>query len=139
MVGFGLGMGMQQSSMATQRCLGKDDVPVGASLMFFCQSLGGAIFLSAAQNVFWTHLVSNLDSFPNIDPNTIIETGATALRTVFSEADLPDVLITYNEAIIQTFYIALGASCVFIFAGLAMEWKSVKGMKHGKVFNPEDE
>ncbi|KAL8921413.1 MAG: hypothetical protein Q9208_005739 [Pyrenodesmia sp. 3 TL-2023] len=138
LVGLGIGLGMQHSNIAAQRCLGKDDVPTGASLMFFNQTLGGAIFLSAAQNVFSNHLISNLTSFPNIDSTTILETGVTALRSVFSEADLPDVLVTFNGAIIQTYYIALGVSCTTIFASLAMEWKSVKGMKHGKVFNPED-
>ncbi|KAL8661130.1 MAG: hypothetical protein Q9202_005892 [Teloschistes flavicans] len=138
-VGFGIGLGMQQSGMAAQRVLDKDDVPTGVSLMFFAQSLGGAIFLSAAQNVLSSHLISNLKSFPNINPQKIIDTGATALRTAFDDADLPNVLVAYNKAIIQTYYIALGASCVSVFAGLVMEWKSVKGMKHGKVFKPEEE
>lgn len=133
-LGFGIGLGMQQSSVAAQRCLGKDDVPTGVSLMFFCQNLGGAVFLSAAQNVLSSHLIANLSSFPDVDASTIIETGATALRSVFSTADLPDVLVAYNKAIVRTYYIALGASCASIVAGLAMEWKSVKGMKHGKVF-----
>ncbi|KAL8719645.1 MAG: hypothetical protein Q9225_003367 [Loekoesia sp. 1 TL-2023] len=138
-VGFGIGLGMQQSGMAAQRVLDKDDVPTGVSLMFFAQSLGGAIFLSAAQNVLSSHLISNISSFPNIDPRQIIDTGATALRTVFSPSDLPSVSVAYNKAIIQTYYIALGASCVSILAGLVMEWKSVKGMKHGKVYKPEGE
>lgn len=138
-VGFGIGLGMQQSGMAAQRVLDKDDVPIGVSLMFFAQSLGGAIFLSAAQNVFSSHLISYLRHFPIIDPRTIIDVGATALRKVFLPDDLPEVLIAYNKAIIQTYYIALGASCVSVFAGLFMEWRSVKGMKHGKVYKPEGE
>ncbi|KAL9613423.1 MAG: hypothetical protein Q9167_002021 [Letrouitia subvulpina] len=138
-VGFGIGLGMQQSGMAAQRVLDKDDVPIGVSLMFFAQSLGGAIFLSAAQNVFSSHLISNLRQFPIIDPRTIIDVGATALRKVFLPDDLPEVLIAYNKAIIQTYYIALGASCSSILGGLFMEWRSVKGMKHGKVYKPEGE
>ncbi|KAL8649119.1 MAG: hypothetical protein Q9210_004591 [Variospora velana] len=138
-IGLGIGIGMQQSSMAAQRVLHRDDVAIGVSLMFFQQSLGGAIFLSAAQNVFSSHLISTLSFSPDIDPYKILETGATALKSVFPEADLPTVLVAYNEAIVQTYYIALGASCVSIFGGLAMEWKSVKGMKHGKVFKAETE
>lgn len=100
--------------------------------MFFGQSLGGVISLSAAQNVLSNNLIANLRSFPNIDPHTIIETGATALRSIFSPSDLPEVLVAYNKAIIKTYYIALGISCASIIAGLSMEWKSVKGMKRGK-------
>ncbi|KAL8754376.1 MAG: hypothetical protein Q9199_004396 [Rusavskia elegans] len=131
-VGWGIGCGMQQSSTAAQRVLDKHDAPIGVSLMFFGQSLGGVISLSAAQNVLSNNLISNLRSFPNIDPRTIIETGATALRSIFSPSDLPEVLIAYNKAIIQTYYIALGISCASIIAGLSMEWRSVKGMKRGK-------
>lgn len=34
------------------------DVPIGASLIFFSQWLGGAIFVSVGQNVLSTKLVS---------------------------------------------------------------------------------
>ncbi|CAO1600478.1 hypothetical protein XANCAGTX0491_004167 [Xanthoria calcicola] len=132
LVGWGIGCGMQQSSTAAQRVLEKHDAPIGVSLMFFGQSLGGVISLSAAQNVLTNSLISNLDSFPDVDPRTIIETGATALRSIFSPGDLPEVLIAYNKAIIQTYYIALGISCASVIAGLSMEWRSVKGMKRGK-------
>ncbi|CAL8581606.1 hypothetical protein XPA_007295 [Xanthoria parietina] len=132
LVGWGIGCGMQQSSTAAQRVLDKHDAPIGVSLMFFGQSLGGVISLSAAQNVLSNNLISNLDSFPDVDPRTIIETGATALRSIFSPSDLPEVLIAYNKAIRQTYYIALGISCASIIAGLSMEWRSVKGMKRGK-------
>ena len=127
-VGFGIGLGMQQSSMAAQRVLDTDDVPIGVSFVFFAQTLGGAIFLSVAQNSLSRHLVSNLGSFPNIDPRQILEMGATAIRAVFSPSDLPNVLIAYNKAITQTFYIALGTSCASTLGGLFLEWKSVKGI-----------
>ncbi|KAL8652541.1 MAG: hypothetical protein Q9226_004224 [Calogaya cf. arnoldii] len=133
-VGWGIGCGMQQSSTAAQRVLDKHDAPMGVSLMFFGQSLGGVISLSAAQNVLSNNLISNLGTFPNIDPRTVIETGATALRTMFSPKDLPEVLVAYNRAILQTYYIALGISCASIIAGLSMEWRSVKGTKRGKTF-----
>lgn len=44
--GFGMGLGMQMSGLAAQVVLKAEDVPVGASLMFFAQSLGGAVFVS---------------------------------------------------------------------------------------------
>ncbi|KAL8951374.1 MAG: hypothetical protein Q9222_002651 [Ikaeria aurantiellina] len=129
-VGLGLGVGTQQGSVAAQRVLNKADVPTGVSLMFYAQNLGGTVFVSAAQNVLSTNLMSNLVSFPRIDPHTVIHTGATDLRTIFSSNELPQVLMAYNEALIQTYYIALGASCVSILAGLSMEWKSIKEVKH---------
>ena len=49
--GLGLGLGMQMPSMAAQTVLNRHDVPIGASLMFFAQWLGGAVFVSVGQNV----------------------------------------------------------------------------------------
>lgn len=52
--GLGLGMGMQQASMAAQTCLDKKDVTTGVSIMFFFQNLGGAIWLSVGEVIFST-------------------------------------------------------------------------------------
>ncbi|KAL8668833.1 MAG: hypothetical protein Q9224_007773, partial [Gallowayella concinna] len=106
-VGFGIGLGMQQSSMAAQRVLDKEDVATGVSLMFFAQGLGGAVSLSIAQNVLSRQLITNLSGFPDFDPRMIIDIGATALRSEFSPENLPRLLVVYSEAIIRGFYIAL--------------------------------
>ncbi|KAL8801085.1 MAG: hypothetical protein Q9182_004724 [Xanthomendoza sp. 2 TL-2023] len=131
-VGLGIGLGMQQSSMAAQRVLDKGDVATGVSLMFFAQGLGGAVSLAIAQNVLSRQLMANLSGFSDIDSRMIVDIGATALRSVFPPEDLPRVLVVYSRAIIQVFYIALGLSCASMFGGLGMEWKSVKGMKKGE-------
>lgn len=44
--GLGVGLGMQQAGMAAQTVLSKQDIPTGTALMFFAQSLGGALFIS---------------------------------------------------------------------------------------------
>jgi MFS family permease len=83
--GFGIGIGMQQPSIAAQTVLDKKDVPTGVSLMFFTQMLAGAIFVSVGQNVFNSALVQNLQqAFPGLSPQTIVNTGATDLRDAVS-------------------------------------------------------
>lgn len=52
LAGLGMGLGMQQSGLAAQVVLRAEDVPIGASLMFFGQQLGGSIFVCVAQTVF---------------------------------------------------------------------------------------
>ena len=51
---------MQQSGIAAQTVLSKQDISIGASPMFFAQSLGGAVFVSVSQNIFENRLVSGL-------------------------------------------------------------------------------
>jgi MFS family permease len=127
--GFGLGLALQMPSMAAQTVLKNADVPIGASLMFFAQWLGGAIFVSVGQNVLTTKLVSGLVSIPGFNPKYVTTTGATELRKFVPEQFLGEVLGVYNGALVKVFEIALILSCFSIIGALAMEFKSVKERK----------
>lgn len=128
--GFGVGFGMQQAIIAAQTVLKLDDVPVGTSLIIFMQTLGGALFISVAQNIFTNRLVSNLlEKVPTLDSSIVLKTGATSLKGAVNAALLPDVLLAYNDALTQTFYVSLAVAALSIFGSAGIEWKSVKGKK----------
>ncbi len=127
--GLGLGLGMQQPAIATQTILSRKDIPVGASLTFFAQSLGGAIFVSVSQNVFDNGLVSGLAQVAGLNPKSVITAGATNLRNVVAPKQLSGVLTIYNQALAHAFDVALAVSCASIVGALAIEWKSVKKEK----------
>jgi len=132
--GFGLGLGMQQASMAAQTCLDKKDVMIGVSVVFFAQCLGGAIWLSIAQTVFNQSLVSHLQSVANLDPSILVRTGATELKNVVPAQALGAVLEAYNYALTGTFKVAVACAATTIISGLTMEWRSVKeGKKEGDI------
>ncbi|KAL9619446.1 MAG: hypothetical protein Q9160_005957 [Pyrenula sp. 1 TL-2023] len=129
-LGFGLGLGLQQPNMAAQTVLPKADVPSGTALIFFGQQLGGAIFLAVAQSVFANRLASVLVSRFHIDPSTIIRSGATEFRRLnLNPREFSQVLLAYNDAIVDAFRVGLGLSCVVIIPALFMEWKSVRKEK----------
>lgn len=131
--GFGVGFGMQQSLIAAQTVLHLDDVPVGTSLIMFMQTLGGALFISIAQNIFTNSLLSNLTSkAPGFPSGIILRTGATSLKDAVVKLNvdlLPNVLIAYNEALRQTFYTSLAVAALSLIGAVVVEWKSVKGKK----------
>jgi MFS family permease len=129
--GFGLGFGMQQAGMAAQTCLGRKDVMIGVSMMFFFQSLGGAIWLSVAEVVFANSLVKNLEGIAGIQTSVIVNTGATDLRTLVPPEFLDVVLVAYNKAVSDVFKVAVGTACATIIAGMTMEWRNLKGLKQG--------
>jgi MFS family permease len=135
--GLGLGLGMQQASMAAQTCLERKDVTIGVALMFFFQGLGGAIWLAVGEVVFTNSLVKYLEDIPGITPDFIVHTGATDLRTMVPAQYLESVLVAYNKAIANTLYIPVGTAAVSIIAGLTMEWRNVKGMKQGGPSGPK--
>lgn len=133
--GFGIGVGMQQGGLAAQTVLSKKDVPTGVSLIFFCQMLGGAIFVSVGQNVFDSHLIQNLTQVVHgLDPAIIVNTGATDLRHIVPPQDLHKVLVAYNSALRQTFVGGTVVASLGILGALLVRWRSVKG-KEGPAGN----
>ena len=135
--GFGMGMTFQAPNLAAQTVLQTKDVPVGTSLMFFSQLLGGAVFLSVAQNVLNNQLLGRLSGVPGFTPEFFRTAGATSLT------DLPPaikavVLPAYNEALREVFRVGLILSCLTLLGALAMEWRSVKSKKPTKAKAAEE-
>jgi hypothetical protein len=97
------------------------------SILVFSQTLGGAIFLAFAQLIFSHGLISGLQEYaPTVNPEIVINAGATAVRGVVSAANLPAVLQAYMVGIDRVFYLSTGAAgAVFLFSW-GMGWKSIK-------------
>ncbi|KAJ5804551.1 uncharacterized protein N7518_000854 [Penicillium psychrosexuale] len=126
--GAGAGLGMQQSMIAVQVVLDIPDIPTGTAIIVFAQTLGGALFVSIGNNVFRNKLIEYLAKYtPNLNPASILNTGATGLQSAVSKADLPGVLLAYNNAITQTFMVGAAVAAASMIGALGVEWKSVKG------------
>ena len=124
--GFGIGLGLQQPSVAAQTTLAREDVSIGASLMQFCQALGGAVFISVGNNFFDSRLEHNLQNIAGIHTGPVIDTGATDLRKLVPANELPQVLVAYNDALRTAFYLCVALTGATVLGSAAMEWKSVK-------------
>jgi hypothetical protein len=128
--GIGLGMGMQMPMIVTQTALKTEDIPSGTALVIFAQTLGGAIFVSVAQNVFQNQLLHNIHQYaPGTDASRIIAGGATMLRHILPADALKPVLLAYNNAVTQTFYVAVAMGALSLIGPVFIEWLSVKGKK----------
>ena len=127
--GLGLGIGMQQATLAAQAVLSRKDAPIGIALVMFCQQMGGAVFVSVGQSVFTNQLVKGLRSVAGISPTVVVNTGATDLRQVVDPSNLRGVLVAYNGALTKTFTVALAMSCLSIIGALCIEWKNIKPKK----------
>ncbi|KAI1652969.1 MFS general substrate transporter [Daldinia decipiens] len=127
--GWGFGGCIQAPNMAAQTVLPRDQVSIGASLMLFAQTLFGAIFVSVGQNVLVGQLSTRLAGIPGFDPQKIAGAGATDLLNTIPSGYLAAALEGYNESLRVCFQISLIISCLSIFGGLGMEWRSVKKQK----------
>jgi hypothetical protein len=117
-------LGMQQASLAAQSVLSRQDAPIGISLVFFAQSLGGAVFLSVDQAIYSNKLTANLGHIANVAGSEV-----TSILEHVSPQDLPHLLNGYNGAVMDVFRVALAASCACVATSALMEWKSVKAEK----------
>ncbi|KAK0610960.1 major facilitator superfamily domain-containing protein [Immersiella caudata] len=129
--GLGIGAGFQTSMLPAQNVLSRADVPMGMSLMFFAQQLGGAIFLSVGQNVFANQLVDDLSGFAGLNPEVIVNTGATDLGKVFLPGEMDVVVGAYSYALTRVFLMSAILSAVKLLGALAVEWKSITKAKGG--------
>lgn len=124
--GLGIGTGMQQASLAAQTVLRGEEVPIGVSLMFFAQSLGGAVFIAVSQSLFQNYLSAKLPLISGIDVAKVLAAGATGLADAVPANLLRQVLITYNDGLRRSFIVAIAVSCLMIVPSLTMEWKTIK-------------
>ena len=124
--GAGAGMGMQASLLAVVLSV-PGDAPVCTNIIISAQTLGGALFVSVAQNVFENRLYYNIRSVvPSINANLVASVGATTLRNHVSNKDLPDVLVAYNSTLIETFYVAVAMAALSIVGAVLMKGHRVK-------------
>lgn len=128
--GFGQGLGMQTSALVVQKVIPHADVPIGIALMFFLQQLGGAIFSTVGQAILNNILVSRLSGISGLDPNEIVQQGATDLGSVVPTEDIVLVQQAYNFACTRIFLVAMGVTFIALLSSLGVEWKSIKKGKN---------
>jgi len=97
---------------------------------YLFNSLGGAIAISIAQNIFTNGLTANLPKdAPGVDPQIVIGAGAAYLRKVITPEQLPGVLLAYMAGLKQAFIISIACGAIGTICACFVEWKSVKGKK----------
>ncbi|KAL9087327.1 MAG: hypothetical protein Q9159_003673 [Coniocarpon cinnabarinum] len=126
-LGAGVGMSLQQTIIAAQTVLPKEDVPIGVTVMGFAQIFGGTLFVPVCQAILANTLSSELSSkIPGVDSSTVTSAGATDIRNLVPRPDLSIFLDAYNKALDNVFYVAVGLASVALLASCFVEWKSVK-------------
>lgn len=88
------------------------------SLLVF-QTIGGAFSVSAAQSAFTNRLMNRLTQLdPNINPQTVIATGATQIRQAFPADQVPSIVVAYMAGLKVAFALVValaGVTCLLAF------------------------
>ncbi|WYZ42281.1 hypothetical protein EsH8_V_001176 [Colletotrichum jinshuiense] len=127
--GLGSGQSMQTPLMVVQTVLPMAEIPLGTALVMFLQTLGGAIFISVAQNVFTNDLRAGLArELPNVNATAIVDGGANTIRMpgILPKDQLEAVIRIYSKSLTNSWYVAVALACGSVAGSLLLQWRTVK-------------
>lgn len=129
--GLGTGVGFNVPLVAVQTVLPTKDIPIGSVCVMFFQTLGGALFIAVGQSVFQNGFIRGLRIHaPELDPQVMVHTGATAIRGVLKakgqENLLKPALQAYVTGLQDTYRVVTAVSAVAFVMACLFEFKSVK-------------
>ncbi|KAH8703595.1 major facilitator superfamily domain-containing protein [Talaromyces proteolyticus] len=129
LMGFARGLGMQVPMIAVQNALPPNMVPVSMALISFCQTFGGAVWLTFGETILSTTLRQNLQKYaPDVDAAAVIDAGASGVDQAVhgNAAMLMEVLVAYSKSINAIFYLVAGTSCAMMVVSCFMGWKDIR-------------
>ena len=130
LAGAGNGLAFQMPIIAVQNTLAPALISTAMAMVLFSSTLGGAMFLTFASTIFTNSLKTLIPQYaPNVDPQIVIDAGASGFRKVVSATNLADVLVAYAKSVNRVFYMTASlASVCFVFAW-GMGWKDIRKKK----------
>ncbi|KAF4634025.1 hypothetical protein G7Y89_g4085 [Cudoniella acicularis] len=133
LAGLGFGLGMQIPIIAVQTVLPSEDIPAGTAMILFAQSLGSALFISAAQSAFVnTFLYRVRVTAPTANISQLLITGVTDIRTSFNPNIVPGILRACLDGIKSAFAIGLASSIMLLMLAFVNKWHNLKALNEAK-------
>ncbi|KAL7785670.1 major facilitator superfamily domain-containing protein [Trichoderma afarasin] len=109
--GVGWGIASQIPIITVQATAPAIDLAEVTAMLLFLQTLGGAGMVSAAQAGFVNVMINNLPkTAPGVNPALVVSTGAADLRKVFSDDQIPGILVAYMQGLKAAFAIGIASS-----------------------------
>jgi hypothetical protein len=126
-LGVAVGLSVQSPQVAVQTVLAPKDVSLGGAIILFGAGMGSALWICASATLFQNRLVDEVKKYSPATNGTVLESvGLSEIRNYIGSERLQDVLLGYNEAVVQTLYMPLALGILTIIGSLAMERRSIK-------------
>ncbi len=129
LVGVGTAFGLQQGLVVVQTVLERKDISTGTAMIVFTENFAGALMVALGNTLFENRLIDELRRIRGIDPQIVLTAGARNLRGAVKPAFVDAVQHGYNNALTQSWYLAVGLACLSIFGSAFLEWRDVKEKK----------
>jgi hypothetical protein len=128
LAGIGIGIGIQVPIITAQASSNPSDLSSATAMILFAQTIGGAFFVTAGQVALSNILLSHIKIYdPSVNPLSLLATGATQLRAVFSADQIVGILEAYMDGLHAAFAIAITVAGLATLVSLAAEWRNLKG------------
>ncbi len=102
------------------------------TIVLFCQNMGAATWLVTANAIFNNGLRDQLQQHVSeigVDPDIIVNTGATSIRQLLQGDRLAAALECYSVAISHVMYLGVGLSIATLLFGTGLGWKDIRVAK----------
>ncbi|KAJ5280065.1 major facilitator superfamily domain-containing protein [Penicillium angulare] len=127
LLGAGRAIGMQMPIIAVQNVLPPPQIPVATALVIFSQMFAGALFLSFSNTILSNSLTTLIPIYsPSVNPQVVVNAGATGFRSAISASQLPGVLVAYADSVNRVFYLTVGMACTCFVFSCFMGWKDIR-------------
>ena len=124
---IGLGLTFQIPIIVAQAVVKPSDISTISAMILFFQTIGGAIWISAAQAGFVNKLVARLPTTaPGVSVAKVVATGASDLRTVFTAQELPGILEAYMAGLKIPFAITIACIAAGFVLSFTPRWENIK-------------
>ena len=126
--GLGIGLALQVPIIAAQASVGPADLSSVTAMILFCQTIGGAFFVSAGQTALTNVLITKLSVYvPGLDPSVVVSTGVTQIRASFAPDEVAGIILSYMDGLKVSYAIAIAAAGVATLISGLCKWTNLKG------------
>jgi MFS family permease len=126
--GLGIGLALQIPIIAAQATVGPADLSSVTAMILFCQTIGGAFFVSAGEVAFTNTLIGKLPiTAPGVDAASVVAVGVTQIRATFAASDVPGIIQAYMDGLKVAYAIAIAAAGISVLVSPLSPWKNLKG------------
>ncbi|KIW22645.1 uncharacterized protein PV07_10922 [Cladophialophora immunda] len=140
LTGMGVGLALQVPMIANQAAVGIEDMAAVTSLTLFCENVGASIFIAATEAAFTNGLVSALGhNAPQVNPETVVNTGATEIRRLFGKKHLQGILMSYLQGCKDSHLVPMACgsaatlvSMVVAVPSVSRSWEKWKHKAHSR-------
>ncbi|BCS21540.1 MDR family MFS transporter [Aspergillus puulaauensis] len=126
--GVGFGAGVQLPIIVGQALSEPGDITTSTALMLFAQTIGGALLVGAAGAAYTNTLLRKLPiTAPTVDPQVVVNIGATQIREVFTPEQVPGIIQAEMDGVHVAFALAIACAGIAALATLGAQRTNLKG------------